>query len=104
MNETLTQVGVGGLLALLVLREVFQFLKTRRHASHDNGAAIKTAGDFPPEYWQNEQRKAIADVVITVVVPLLTGQATILNELRLSNQDVARTLAVILDRMTQQRP
>ena len=89
----MTEIGVGGILALLIIREVLTFLKTRKMSSRPN-----TAGDLSPDYWQGEQRKAMTEVILTIVVPILTNQTTILAELRNSYTEMSRSIAVILDR------
>lgn len=43
MNELLTQVGVGGILAILILREVFGFLKNKKN---NPGTGVVSATDF----------------------------------------------------------
>lgn len=95
-TEPILQIGVGGVLALLIIREVLRFLKQRQPAS---GAV--SAGAQSPEYWQAEQRKAITDVVVSIVVPILSNQNAILNELRVSQTEMNKNMAIMLDRLIQ---
>ena len=99
--ERLWQLGLGGIVAILLIREVLTYLKTLK--STRNGQ--KAAGDLTPEYWQTEQRKAITEVVVTVVVPILTSQATILAELKSSQQQtniqIVRILTLIEERLVK---
>lgn len=54
--EALTQIGVGGIFAILVLREVFAFIgRQKDHKSHPNG----TAGGKAPEYWEMSHRNSV---------------------------------------------
>ena len=97
MDQTLVNLGVGGALALLVIREVLTFLKNRSLAGQ------RTAGDQSPEFWQAEQRRAVTDVVVNVVVPILTRQNSILNELKNAQQEMngqtIRILTLIEERL-----
>lgn len=51
------QLGAGGILALLVIREVLAFLGKRK-----NGNGSK-AGDMDPAFWKHEFRDAVKDSV-----------------------------------------
>lgn len=97
MGETLTQIGVGGVFALLVIREVLSFLKSRKNGS------TKLAGELTSDYWQAEQRKATSEIIIAIVVPILSNQTAILNELRIEHGKVSQSLAIVLDRMVEGR-
>ena len=61
----------------------------------------KLAGEMPPEYWQTEQRKALAEVLTTAIVPLFTNLAAILNEIRIGNAGINQQIAVMLERLAQ---
>lgn len=52
MNETLTQLGVGGIFAILVIREVLEFLKRK----NGNGAK-NMAGQLSPEDWHGRMTR-----------------------------------------------
>ncbi len=95
------QVGVGGAFAYIIIRMVLTFWTKRK-----NGP--KAAGELPPEFWQAEQRKAISEVVVNTIVPILTNHATILaqqtmilTEMRLSNTKISTDITVILDRFSR---
>jgi hypothetical protein len=50
-NDILTRLGVGGILAVLVIKELFTFLRQREDklsAKNGNG----TSGNLSPEYWK----------------------------------------------------
>lgn len=51
----LSQLGVGGILAFLIIREVLAFLKAKK----TNGSA----GDKAPEFWMNEFRNIVKSEV-----------------------------------------
>ena len=70
MSDALLQVGVGGIFAILVIREVLSFLRGK----HQNGAA----GERTVDYWQQQNYEA-ARRAIDDVLPQLTGE---LHELR----------------------
>ena len=53
--STLTQLGVGGIFAILVIRMVLEFLGRQKRT---NGA-----GERPVEFWQQEHRKNVHEVV-----------------------------------------
>lgn len=80
MDTLLTQVGVGGIFTVLVLREVFTFLKTRKA----NGAS----GDQSVEFWQQQQQLIIAENLKMSVIPILDKQTAILDEIRLGQARV----------------
>ena len=98
MADNLTQIGVGGIFALLVIREVLAFLNVRKQA---NGRM--TAGEHTAEFWQADQRKAVAETISITVLPILANQTAILNEMRINNAETNRNIAVMLDRLTQQQ-
>ena len=95
MNAPDVFIGAGGVFAIAAIKEIVQaFLRNRR----ENGAT-KTAGDMDPAYWQNEQRKAMAEVVTTMIVPILSVQTAILSEIRKVIQDQSANMSVMLDRL-----
>lgn len=73
--QYLTNIGIGGTLALLIIREVLGFLKGRK-----NGHT--SAGDKSPEYWENANRHIMSQVIVSTVEPILLQQTKILDELR----------------------
>ncbi len=77
-SEQWTQVSVGGILAILVLREVFGFLRTRNGARSANSSS----GNRPVEYWQVDMRKALAEAFQTSILPALSNQTDLLREIR----------------------
>lgn len=81
MPENLTQVGVGGLLALALIKMVLEFLGKQKtpNAHHANGNG--TAGSKSTEYWQIECRKIVAEVLATNVVPILVAHSQSLKNL-----------------------
>jgi hypothetical protein len=74
MHELAWQIGAGGLLALLVLREVFTFLSARGR----NG----TAGDRPVEFWRGELRQGVSECLEASLRPVLEQQTVLLREIR----------------------
>lgn len=68
------QVGAGGLLALLILREVFGFLRAR------NGGA--SAGSKTVDFWRLEMRAAVNEGLTTTLKPLFETQIELLREIR----------------------
>ena len=102
-----TQLGIGGVLAYLVLKEVFGFLLPILRGRNGTGTGTGTkstsvttaAGDYPAEYWQAQQRQAISEVLITVVVPILSSQTLILSKLEGLSVDMVSTMKVMMDRL-----
>ena len=76
----LTQLGVGGVVAWTILREVFSFLKTRR-----NGNGVRrdaSAGEKSVEFWREQQTMSISAALRDSVVPILSTQTTLLIEVK----------------------
>ena len=55
MSDSFLQIGAGGILAIMVIREVFGFMSKRK----TNGSS----GERDPEYWKSEFRKAVREEV-----------------------------------------
>lgn len=68
-------VGLGGLLALLVLREVFNFLKSKK-----NGRP--TAGDQSIEFWREQIRELIIQILAQTITRTLDQQIMVASEIR----------------------
>ena len=83
MENLLLQIGAGGTLAILALREVRGILaETQAKRKNGNGGSSirnagieETSGAKPPEYWQAEMRKAAAEGFSTAALPILTQQS-----------------------------
>ena len=88
------EVALSGVLALLILKEVFRFLRTKK----DNN---KPAGEFSPEYWQSEQRRAMTEVLVATIIPILSNQTTIMSDIRTTLSKQSESLVVILDRISR---
>lgn len=69
-------VGIGGLLALLVLREVFNFLKTKK-----NGKPT-TAGEQSVEFWREQIRDLILQILAQTITRTLDQQILVAGEIR----------------------
>lgn len=74
-----TQIGVGGIFALFILREVFTFIKSQRTNGNGNGQA---AGTQSAAFWQLEIRKAVDESVGSTMVPHLQAQTKVLEDIR----------------------
>ena len=73
-DQLVWQIGAGGLLALLVLREVFSFLRERNRAG--------AAGDKSVDFWRMEMRTAFAEGFAVTLKPSLEAQTQLLREIR----------------------
>jgi hypothetical protein len=73
-NQLIWQIGAGGLLALLVLREVFGFLREKNRAT--------AAGDKSVDFWRMEMRSAFAECFAATLKPFLEAQNQLLREIR----------------------
>lgn len=71
------EVGLGGLLALLVLREVFNFLKTTKKE-----VKSPTAGEQSVEYWREQIRELVLQILGQTVTRTLDQQLVIASEIR----------------------
>lgn len=84
-TQLLWQLGAGGLFALLVLREVFAFLRDRSR----NGSA----GSKPVDFWRLEFRAAINEGLASTLKPLIETEIQLLREIRdsvsTSNQGIS---------------
>jgi len=72
-DEILWQIGAGGALAVLILREVFAFLRERTR----NGAGSKSV-----DFWRMELRAAVNEGLTTTLKPLIETQIQLLREIR----------------------
>lgn len=73
-EQLVWQIGAGGLLALLVLREVFSFMRERTRAI--------AAGDKSVDFWRMEMRTAFAEGFSVTLKPFLEAQTQLLREIR----------------------
>ena len=101
MNETLTQLGIGGIFALLIIREVLTFLKAKKE-NGKNGAA----GERSVEYWQQQFGLVIDHSINTNVKgridALHAGHLALLAELKsaqLSSRETTTKMIGLLERI-----
>jgi hypothetical protein len=102
-------IGGGGVLTLLILRQVLPYLRNRHTNRNENRSRLKieaTAGDKTVDFWENTLEKTISNVVAAVVVPVLSNQTSILSaqtilldKLRSAQEDAAKSLAILIDRV-----
>lgn len=59
MNDQLTQLGLGGLVAYLVIKEVLNFLSKRKNGRAENGAS----GEKSTSYWRETIREIIEQAI-----------------------------------------
>lgn len=85
----MNQIGVPGIVAILLLREVFGFLKSRQNGK--NGPA----GEKSIEYWQQQFQGIMSEALKASVIPILASQTAILSELRIQQQ---RLVELLLER------
>ena len=93
--DQITQIGVGGIFAVLVLQMVFKFLAQKRNGGKE------TAGDKTVEFWQAQQRASTKEVLRDELAPFLASQTEILREIRESTaqtRDGVRELVRNCDR------
>lgn len=69
-------VGIGGLLALLVLREVFNFLKSRKSEKPTS------AGEQSVEFWREQMRDLILQILAQTITRTLDQQIMVSSEIR----------------------
>lgn len=91
MIDSFAEVGVGGAVALLVLKEVFTFVKTTRGNGKDAASGAK-----PVEFWQAEIRHGVSESVRTELAPLLTVQTELLKEIRSAEGDIAKGVSELV--------
>ena len=87
--ENLTAIGaanlsilslLGGVLALMIIREVFKFISQRKPKS-ENGKS-DAAGARSVEFWQAQQRTAVKEVITDLLSPFLATQTELLRDIR----------------------
>ena len=95
--DTLAQLGIGGVVAILVIREVLKFL-----ARPKNGNGGQSAGQKSVEFWQNEHRTTIKDSMNDILRPFLSNQIELLREIRDLSAKTREGVAelVVLQRLT----
>ena len=72
MGDLITQIGVGGVLALMIIDRVLTHLKGR------NGSS---SGDQPVDYWRNTFKEIVIGSMDGSVTPILRAQTEILSRL-----------------------
>jgi hypothetical protein len=84
-------VGIGGLLALLVLREVFSFLKSRKNGK-------PTAGEQSIEFWREQIRDLIIQILAQTITRALDQQIMVTAEIRdlqkSTNEGIIKLIAI----------
>jgi transposase-like protein len=86
------QIGVGGIFAILVIREVLGFLKTRN--GKKNGVAM--SGALPKEYWQNTFREIVNEGLKEILAPLIQQHTQVLTDIRSQINSVALQLGSLV--------
>lgn len=89
MGDTLTQVGIGGVLVLLILDRVFAFLKNK--SSGDTSPPkpdSNLAGNQSNEYWQKTTKSITAETIEAMVLPIQRAQTEILARLEVKSGQV----------------
>ena len=76
----LTQLSVGGIVALLIVREVLSFLRQRNKRENGSGAGEQTI-----EFWRAQNREMFSGVLAASVIPILEAQTVILGELKIND-------------------
>ena len=74
MGNLLLNLGVGGVLVLLILDRVFAFLKQRKNGPNHR------AGGQTTEFWRATNKGLIDEGITTLVLPVLKQQTEILKE------------------------
>jgi hypothetical protein len=89
--EPLTQLGVGGLLAYLIIKEVLSFLKNRTTSSNGN------SGEKPVSFWEQHIGASVQSAIDLKMVPHLEQQTEVLKEIRDSLKQMNdRTLELVV--------
>jgi len=78
MTELALELGVGGAVAVILVREAFTFIRENRSRRNGNGKA----GDKATEFWQQDVRDAVEEKMNSVLKPVLEKQTEILREIR----------------------
>jgi hypothetical protein len=85
MDDVFTQVGIGGVFALLMVREILNFLKAWENRKvRKNGGSNGAAGGQSVDFWRTAQYEA-ARRAMNDVIPLLSGE---LRELRMDTAKI----------------
>ena len=95
--DHLIQLGIGGALAILIIREVFKFLTDRKQK--ENGSA----GTKSVEFWQAQQRTAVREVLTELISPFLTTQTEILRRIHESSDKTREGIQELVHHAIDQR-
>lgn len=101
-TDPLLQLGVGAAVAVFIVSKFLEWApRIKALLKHDKSGnpEARTAGEHPPEYWQIEQRKAVADVV----KPLIEGQNSILLQIADNGKDQAVALRELTQEIREDR-
>ena len=85
-------------MALLVLREVFRFLSERKPKAENGGAGSKSV-----EFWQQQQRMAVREVLNDLIAPFLAAQTDILRAIRESSEKTRDGIQTLVNHAENQR-
>ena len=98
MTDTMTQLGIGGIVALLIIREVLRFLRSRNGSS---SSPAGSSGSQSIEFWQAEIRKAVSEALN----PFLSAQSELLRGIQITESKIHEAVMelVILTRQMAER-
>lgn len=106
VDNLITQIGVGGVLVVIILREVFKFLSERSEkVKYDSSAVIRNgaAGAKSVEFWQQQQRTAVREVLTELIPPFLIAQTDILRAIRESSDKTREGIQELVIHAQNQR-
>ena len=96
--DHLIQLGIGGALAILMIREVFKFLTDRKQKNGNGSAGTKSV-----EFWQAQQRMAVREVLTELISPFLTTQTEILRRIHESSDKTREGIQELVHHAIDQR-
>lgn len=93
-SNIITQIGIGGIFAVLILQLVFNYLKSRNGNLRDNPAGSKSV-----EFWQIEQRRAIKESLDIFLI----SQIKVLERIEHSVGTICDRLNTLEERLRERR-
>src|SRR5579871_758191 len=104
MNEILLQLGVGGIFAILLVREVRFILRDRQpHAAGGGNGNGNVAGSWPPKYWEQQMSEIVRKENIETLAPHRADLIRELHEVRKGIEEMIRLLGILIDRDNRER-
>lgn len=92
MQEIALQLGVGGIFAVMLIREVLNYL-TKRNGHRTEGI---TSGEKSVEFWHQEIEGIVREVFISQLLPELQRQTDLLKLILNEQQKISKEISIFI--------